>query len=303
MAEAYLAWGWSVFPLWWITDGHCACPRGARCPSPGKHPLTPHGVKDASRQLAQVGWWWSKWPQANVGLPAGDNGLAVLDVDPRHGGEVSMVRLAVALAERGQAMSETLTQYTGSGGRHLVFTAPPGGLKGGSNVFPGMPGLDTRGRGGYIVAAPSTHASGQRYEWDGGSWWMTPPAPWPAALSELMEQPAATVNPASVAALLAPGIAGRYAAAALEGEARRVRQAMEGSRNHMLNRAAFSCGQLVAAGLLEADQVAEALSAAATDAGLDAREIAATLRSGLRGGAAKPRPTANTTDPVPGEVH
>src|SRR5262245_35823126 len=28
-----------TFPAWWITDGHCACPKREHCPSPGKHPI------------------------------------------------------------------------------------------------------------------------------------------------------------------------------------------------------------------------------------------------------------------------
>jgi hypothetical protein len=56
-----------------------------------------------------------------------------------------------------------------------------------------------------------------------------------------------------------------------------------------LNRAAFNLGQLVAAGLLDADQVRAVLLAAALEAGNPERKVTATIESGLRGGAAKPR--------------
>src|SRR3954454_6186590 len=142
MAELYTAWRWAVFPLWWVEGGQCACPRGVDCASPGKHPLTRRGVHDASTDPLTVRTWWRTWPRANVGLPAGSNGLAVVDVDPRHGGDLSLLRLTTAL-ERAGASLETLTASTGGGGSHYVFTAPEGGVKGGANVFgPHMPGID-----------------------------------------------------------------------------------------------------------------------------------------------------------------
>jgi hypothetical protein len=40
----------------------------------------PHGLADATRDPARLGWWWRRWPQANIGLLTGE--LAdVLDVD------------------------------------------------------------------------------------------------------------------------------------------------------------------------------------------------------------------------------
>lgn len=296
VAMAYAAYGWSVFPVWWVDGGRCGCPRGAKCTSPGKHPLTRRGLNDASRQLGRVGSWWHRWPRANVGLPAGDNGLAVLDVDPRHGGGISAIRLNVHLAATGQlplwADADerrrylTLAAVTGSGGLHLVFRAPAGGVKGGANCFAGLPGIDVRGRGGYIVAAPSAHASGGRYAWVDGAWFLTEPAPWPHALEQLAQGPEPAVSGTAVMLSQAPAA---YVAAALDGEVRRVRCAPEGERNHTLNRAAFSLGQLVAAGVLSAETVTAALSEAAAEAGLGAAEIRVTIRSGLRGGAAKPR--------------
>jgi len=62
-----------------------------------------------------------------------------------------------------------------------------------------------------------------------------------------------------------------------------------GCRNATLNRAAFNLGQLVAAGLLDADQVRAELLAAALEAGNPAVKARATIESGLTGGAAKPR--------------
>jgi hypothetical protein len=68
-----------------------------------------------------------------------------------------------------------------------------------------------------------------------------------------------------------------------------VTTAQPGRRNATLNRAAFNLGQLVAAGLLEAEQVRAELLAAAVEAGQPEAKARATIDSGLVGGAAKPR--------------
>lgn len=185
MARTYLAVGWKVFPLYPVIDGICRCSAGGRCASPGKHPLIAGGVNNASSDIAKIDMWWTAWPLAGIGLPAGDNGLAVLDVDPRHGGDKSLATIEAEMVARvGVGLPSTVEQRTGGGGRHLVYAAPEGGIKNAANVFGAdYPGLDTRGRGGYIVAAPTTHADGARYEWVD---FFGPIAPWPTILTLLM---------------------------------------------------------------------------------------------------------------------
>lgn len=300
MARTYVHSGWSVFPLWWVVGGplgyRCACPNGAGCTSPGKHPLVRTGVNEASGDLEVVARWWQRWPMANIGVPAGDNGLAILDIDPRHRGHESLSYLIGLLVARGRTLPSTLTQTTGGGGLHMVYAAPSEGVKGGANVLgPDAPGIDTRGRGGYIVAAPSVHVSGQPYRWVE---FTTEPAPWPAILSALIDPPKPEVvrsappsgfaEPTSANEAFLSTAAG-YAYAALQGELERVRSAADGERNHTLNRAAFSLGQLVALRLLDTDAVTDALVDAAGECGLRGHEVSLTIRSGLRGGARAPR--------------
>ena len=81
-----------------------------------------------------------------------------------------------------------------------------------------------------------------------------------------------------------------YGAAALRGESDRVRSAPVGQRNHTLNSAAYSLGQLVAAGVLDQAGAVQALTDAAADAGLEAAEIAYTIESGLSAGLKQSRP-------------
>lgn len=87
-----------------------------------------------------------------------------------------------------------------------------------------------------------------------------------------------------------------YGQAALVGEVLRVRLAAPGTRNDALNRAAFSLGQLVAGGELTEDQVRNELTDAARAAGLDEREIGATIASGLGQGMTTPRRAPQLTD-------
>lgn len=95
-----------------------------------------------------------------------------------------------------------------------------------------------------------------------------------------------------------------YGRAALDGELERVLAATVGSRNHTLNRAAFSMGQLVAGGEIDQHTVVTDLTAAARQAGLDEREIGRTIHSGLHDGMLMPRkappPSWNRPTPVNG---
>lgn len=162
-ARAALAYaqrlGWPVFPCCWITEaGACSCGL-PECGSPGKHPLTAQGFRDASKDIAQIRQWWTRWPQANIGVPTGEaSGFDALDIDPRHGGEESLAELEFLHGR----LPATAEQITGGGGRHLLFRHRDGmGCQVGV-----LPGIDVRGDGGYILVAPSTHISGRRYAWE-----------------------------------------------------------------------------------------------------------------------------------------
>jgi hypothetical protein len=51
----------------------CSC-RDPGCGQVGKHPLgslVPHGVKDATCNRARILAWWTRHPQANIGLATG----------------------------------------------------------------------------------------------------------------------------------------------------------------------------------------------------------------------------------------
>ncbi len=186
LALSYAELGWQVFPVHSVdADGKCSChdPGGPNC-SPGKHPRTRHGLKDATDLEETVVEWWSRWPDANIGIATGEaSGLWVLDVDIRFDrstgeiktdGEASLAKLEAD----NEALPSTMTAKTGGGGRHIYFawdSDVPVGCPG------GMPkGIDIKGEGGYVLAPPSLHASGIRYAWlsDPETSPLAPAPPW-----------------------------------------------------------------------------------------------------------------------------
>jgi Bifunctional DNA primase/polymerase, N-terminal len=284
-AQAYAALGYPVIPMHAVcSGGGCTC-ADPTCPDLGKHPRLAGWPQLASTDPATVGGWWRRWPDANVGLATGRQ-FDVLDLDGTEGVEALRAALSIAPWEHRGPVARS-----GSGGWHLLYA--PTGL---GNRVGLLAGVDWRGRGGLIVAPPSRHRSGERYTWVRPLTGVLPTVP--DGLRRLLAPPPATRT--TLPPVPRPpaggdgGRGGRYARAALVREAARVRAAPPGTCNDTLNRAAFNLGQLVAAGLLDPEQVrgvllAAALAAPATGHADRERKATATIASGLRAGAAKPR--------------
>jgi hypothetical protein len=221
----------------------------------------------------------------NIGIATGSvSGCFVLDVDGEQGRET----LAKLIAEHGE-LPATPTVKTGKG-QHYYFRYPAGytvrNLAGRSVHGEILPGIDHRGDGGYVVAPPSIHPDGMAYEWI-VSPWQTTLADAPAWLLELVAVPENNETlDFNGAADNIP--AGAYLEKALANELTLLTQAPAGQRNDRLNRASFSLGQLIAAGLDE-DMVRRELHAAARMAGLEDVEITPTIDSGIAAGKQKPR--------------
>ena len=109
-------------------------------------PVFSGGFNAASTDLDQINTWWQRFPDANIGSPSGANSF-VLDIDPPHG-EESLAFLEI----NNYRLPETLTQRTGSGGRHLFFNKPVGMDIRNSAGKIGL-GLDIRGTGGLCHSA------------------------------------------------------------------------------------------------------------------------------------------------------
>ncbi len=276
---AYEAAGLKIIPLAGIAslpEGvQCSCFLGKRCPSPAKHARVPWGPMSPF-QTEPFTWhtvanWFHPefgWcPTANIGLPTGVNELAVLDVDGKHGGFDSLVKLE---AETGLLLTDTFVQETGSGGLHLIFKAPPGGIKSDSESFgEDYPGLDTRGRGGLIVAAPSRHVSGNSYKFAR----VVEPGLWPERLTEMMVRSGGSLLEAEPVVTIPAFIRGL--ATARREHIHQMWEAEEGSRNALLNRIAY---RVALDGGQDSDF--ELLRKVAEDTGLDPVEVVKTIDSG-----------------------
>ncbi|MDA1010645.1 MAG: bifunctional DNA primase/polymerase, partial [Chloroflexi bacterium] len=84
----------------------------------------------------------------------------MLDVDPRHGGDESLADFEAAYGP----LPPTPSVLTGGGGQHFWLRAPDG-VAISNSTGKLSPGLDIRSDGGYVVAPPSRHASGELYRW------------------------------------------------------------------------------------------------------------------------------------------
>jgi Bifunctional DNA primase/polymerase, N-terminal len=263
----------------------CSC-RDPDCGQPAKHPLgslVPHGIKDATTNRARILAWWTRHPHANIGLATGHT-FDVLDVDGPEGAQA----IREFAATQGFQSSGPLVR-TGGGGWHYYLR--PTGL---GNVPPrDLEHVDWRGRGGYVVAPPSRHASGQPYQWTPGRDLDTPPGQMPALLWERLQphQPQRPTSPAPLAAG-GDGTSGRYVRAALAEELARVATAPVGHRNRQLWESTRNLYNLVATGTLNQHEVHRGLLAAAERCGLlaeEPRQTHRTLASGRQVGLDHPR--------------
>jgi hypothetical protein len=272
----------------------CSC-RDPDCGQVGKHPLgslVPHGLHEATTNRARVMAWWTRHPQANIGLATGYQ-FDVLDVDGLTGAQA----MRTFAGEHALHSAGPLVR-TGGGGWHYYLA--PTGL---GNVHPhGLERVDWRGRGGYVVAPPSRHASGHPYQWVSGRDLDTSLAEVPVPLLERLHRQLDRPAVPTVSLPLGDGSGHRYGQAALAQELTRIATAPRGQRNQQLWEAARNLYNLVAGGVLDDHQVHHGLLQAAERCGLltdEPRQTQRTLASGRQVGLAHPRPAPDRTHSDP----
>lgn len=168
-ALAYLHRGWSVIPL----------EPGTKRPATA---LAPYLSGEARMTADDARRWWSTGDYG-IGIVTGKpSGIVVIDIDPRNGGDLAIANM----------VGTDLVQTTGGGGLHVVCAYPGEPTPCGKTR---EPGVDRKGDGGYIVAAPSIHPNGHAYRWrnelsrtfadgTGSAWLLGDPAPLPAWVTE-----------------------------------------------------------------------------------------------------------------------
>lgn len=151
------------------------------CNQQNKRPLVPNGLNDASTDQDTVRGWWERWPDAMIGMPTGARtGFWALDVDDPEAFEAC-------------AIKSPATRRCNTGkGYHLLFKYDPAREIRNSQrhpktgwPFPGLPGCEVRGEGGYVIVPPSLHPNGRRYQWHDGSLVVAAP---PALLAIVRKQ-------------------------------------------------------------------------------------------------------------------
>jgi putative DNA primase/helicase len=157
--------GFHVFPVHGVIEElgvlRCTCGAGPTCQSMGKHPTTKNGVYDATQNEVKIAAWWNAQPNWNIAIAAGEKtGLIVIDIDPRHGG---LEQMAAWVAANGE-LPRTIVQETGGAGYHYLYLYPVDGQPLGNRTN-WLPGVDVKSTGGYVVIAPSRHATGAYYKW------------------------------------------------------------------------------------------------------------------------------------------
>lgn len=131
---------------------------------PNKTPYTPHGCHDAKTAPRSIKYWWSKWPDANIGIATGSisGGIVVIDIDiDEDKGVYGDDSLREWEKEHGE-LPETWRAITGRGGYHYYYRSDEK-VKNATGVYPGV---DVRGEGGYVIAPPSLHPNGNYYQWE-----------------------------------------------------------------------------------------------------------------------------------------
>ena len=130
-----------------------------------KKPLTENGFKNATTDRAKIDEWWTIHPDANIGLATGDvsGGLIAIDMDiDKEKGKDGYHSFMEWCDANFLVLPDSWLSITGRGGYHLFF----------KSAFPvpskigWIEDVDIRGNGGYVVAPPSVHPNGTRYEWE-----------------------------------------------------------------------------------------------------------------------------------------
>ena len=250
------------------------------CTVGGKRPLTHAGFHEASCDVDLVRAWWSRWPNANIGLPTGStSGIDVVDVDVA--GEASGFSVFERAVTAGHVECELARVRTPSGGLHVYFPAVPSRPQRCWQAAAAH--IDFRGAGGYVLVPPSMLAT------DRGQ-----------VAYRLFSLSAANARPVDAESLRhfidpRPVPSGARVGTNTSPDSQRlamwVSRLQEGERNHGLFWAAC---RLAEAGFASSD-VAAALGPAAGSIGLPEWEIATTIRSAFRQAAIATAATADAT--------
>lgn len=141
-------YGWAVFPVSPTT----------------KKPIPKHGCKDAKKDPGAIRAWWTRFPEASIGIATGSiSQLIVIDEDIDEDKGLEGYQEVKQWERDNGSLPDTVTAITGRGGYHLYFHYDGTDIGNRTGI---LEGVDVRGEGGYVIAPPSTHPNGTEYAWE-----------------------------------------------------------------------------------------------------------------------------------------
>ena len=245
-----------------------------------KRPLTPHGIKDATRDPDTLAGWAKRWPDALVGIVHISAG--VVDVDLIDGGlpGIARARELAPSAPEGTSLSGGAHLWVSCTGRAELHCNRPAGKM-------GTPGLEWRGPEAGFIAITKSDLEALSGELPAVSNELVAlvtgeakPEPVPAPTEQHLDRGVVTLTRRGIDA---------------------VRTATEGGREPAVNNLAFLCGRLRGAGRLPDEHLAKIMEQAEDacrengalakygDGWLDGK-----FRHGLADGAREPLPSQAT---------
>lgn len=112
-----------------------------------------HGLIDATTDPTRIARWWDHRPGANIGLATGHK-FDVVDIDGPEGQKARAEHWDETFARvDAEQIAKVLTPRPG--GMHIYVQ-----VTGDGNATGIVPGIDYRGRGGYVLAPPSVITAG-----------------------------------------------------------------------------------------------------------------------------------------------
>ncbi|TWD80387.1 bifunctional DNA primase/polymerase-like protein [Kribbella amoyensis] len=269
--------GWPVFVLGRSKRpvANCdACPKDAHDPATCGH-LTCHGFYAATTDPDRVAAIVAAIPYGQLAVRTGAvSGLLLVDVDPAHGGDRSLMHLMDE-----ELVPRTLHVHTGSGGLHLYYRHPGHHIA--SRPMPGRPGIDIKADGGYVVLPPSIHHRTHRpYQW--GQTATDVEMPPPGLLAACQPPEAAQTPPAGLPTTRTGSGGISHPDKLLTAHLAAVRDAPEGKRRTTLYGAARGVARLVAAGAIDRTDAIAVLTDVGHLAQQSDREIRAAINGGFR---------------------
>ncbi|MBO1361799.1 bifunctional DNA primase/polymerase [Acetobacter sacchari] len=220
------------------------------------------GFHDATTDVGALTDIWRAWPGSLIGVRTGAaSDLSVLDLDLQHETAREWVD------QFGDLLGSYRTNLTRSGGKHVLFRHAEGVTNSAGKI---AKNVDVRGEGGYIIWWPACGLGQINAD--------EPLVEFPKWLSALGKKEERRERREEKPKKLTD----RYVGSAIERAYETVAMAPEGQRNDTLNRQTYSLARFIHDGALSSADVIHAMSAAGSIAGLDDREIEATINSALR---------------------